>query len=161
MAKLEEDHVIRAMYSPEGKINTSVHGEGEPRKWGIATIISAIVESVIGVRDEGKLFQNISFQPRWEAFGIKKAKVVVNYAASDAYFAYYYELDEASDTICIRWAGNADTIRFHVLLPKNTELKSVIFGNERVIYSKGGTRERPYADFSLHTSTGNVQIKLC
>lgn len=160
MAKLEEDHVIRAMYSPEGKINTSVHGEGEPRKWGIATIISAIVESMIGVRDEGKLFQNVLLQPRWEALGIKKAKVVVNYAASDAYFAYCYELDEKNGTICIRWTGNADTIRFHIFLPENAEVRSVISGNKKVTHTKSGTRERPYVDFSLQSSTGTVQIRM-
>jgi len=157
--KLDEDHLIRFIYSPDGGINTSIHGEGGPRKWGIAAIISALVESVIGVRDNTKLFQDVLLQPRWQAFNIREAKATITYPASGAYFSYQYKMDEKNRNINIRWTGTPEIVRFHVLLPENANLRAVDYNNSKVVFSRAGTEEHPYANFSIKARTAAVLLR--
>ena len=65
-------------YFPDGRhttVETSTSPEAMPTDgWGSGAMLYALSEGLAGVKDNLKLFRNISLTPRWEAAGIEKPK---------------------------------------------------------------------------------------
>lgn len=114
-------------YFPDGRhttVETSTSPEAMPTDgWGSGAMLYALTEGLAGVKDNLRLFKNISLTPRWEAAGIRKAEVMIDYPASRAYVKYIYL---ASDEILkMEIEGNPEKIDLKILLPGNSKLDSV------------------------------------
>jgi hypothetical protein len=114
-------------YFPDGKhssVETSTSPEALPTDgWGSGAMLYAFIEGLAGVQDKMKKFINIRLTPRWEAAGVKKAEVMIQYPASDAFVKYNYL--SSDDFIKLEIEGSPEEIDLEILLPENRKAVSV------------------------------------
>ena len=83
--------------------------------------VSALVEGLAGIRDQSGQMRRVELAPRWAATPLREARVTARYAASQAYFAYRWRMDEADGTIRLTYSGSGEQADFRVLLPEGCE----------------------------------------
>jgi hypothetical protein len=74
-------------------------------------------------------------------------KAIVKYGPSDGYFAYEWHNIKISNQIKMVFSGSGEKVNFKVLLPHNTEAKSVYLDGAEIVFSNSTTRQSNYANF--------------
>ena len=119
--KVAADKAIYFLYTLDGK-----NQGGGPSGWGAAAVMSALVEGLAGIHDDGALFDEVTISPRFAAAGLDRAQVCVRYGPSPAYIALGYEHHPAERLIALRLAGVAKKANLRVLLPKEATTARVL-----------------------------------
>ncbi len=136
-------------YFPDGtppSAETSTSPEASPSDaWGSSAMLYAFLEGLAGVEDRMRLFQNVQLSPRWVSAEVEEADVRVGYRCSGAYLGYTFH--HKGDRITMNVRSSGSEIRFHVLLPRGFEAKSVNAGGEDLEFRTSIIEESPYADF--------------
>lgn len=136
-------------YFPDGRPGT---GFKPPDVWGLSAMLAAMIEGLLGVRDEHKLFEKVMFSPRLVGAGINQGSARIEYPASGACFDYEYLLKPEEGKLSLNFNGNhTETVGAHVLLPKGKKGVKVFNGNEAVAFENKLVRQSPYVNFT----TGN------
>lgn len=99
-------------YKPDGTVD-----EGIPDNWGQAAVMSAMVEGLAGVVDEGQLFNAVELSPRWIAAGKNDVEVSVAYGPSKKFVKYHFSHNAAKKTIELRVSGDPQKYDVRILLP--------------------------------------------
>lgn len=120
---LREHGGAQVWYWPDGTPGFRTTNEVRYAGWGMAQWVEALVEGLAGIRALAPLFEEAEIAPRWPAAGVREARASARLAASDAYVAYHWRLLE--DAIEIEYAGSGRRIRFRVLLPEGSSVRSV------------------------------------
>jgi len=118
------------------------HWDGSPGKssaatlatdgWGASAMFDALVRGLAGVVDSSTLFREAHVAPRWVAGGIRQARVVVRYAASEAFVAYDYAHEPRSAEIRLALSGSGKRTALSVLLPAGaTQAGATVNGRPR------------------------------
>jgi hypothetical protein len=127
--------------------------------WGSSAMLYAFIEGLAGIEDQDKLFQKVKVSPRWIAAGVEEAEVHAAYASSRSGFKYGYRVEDTQILLSIR-AGRSDAC-FHVLLPKDARVETVVSGNKKIDFVNSHVRESHYVDFHLEVDGEvSIQIKL-
>jgi hypothetical protein len=115
-------------YFPDGahsSAETSTSPDATPTDgWGSGAMLYALVEGLAGVKDNYKQFRKISLTPRWEAAGVKKADVEIEYPASGQRVSYSYRNFGGELKLTIE--GAPEMIDLELYLPVNTVVKEVV-----------------------------------
>lgn len=105
-------------YHWDGTPGRSSPGSLATDGWGSAAMLDALLCGLAGVVDESTLYRRVRVAPRWAAAGIRRARVVVRYAASAGYLAYTYEHDPRRRELRIHMSGSGERAAVWVLLPE-------------------------------------------
>jgi hypothetical protein len=103
---------------------------GIPDNWGAAAVVYALVEGLIGVKDTGVAFNNITLAPRWPASDVKKASAVVKYEASGGYLAYNYHWRTQENELELLFTGSATETTLNLLLPMGAKPTSLTWNGQ-------------------------------
>lgn len=98
---------------------------GIPDNWGAAAVVSALMEGLVGIKNEGVGFDQALIAPRWVVSSNKSANVMVHYPASNGYVSYQYQFDPNKKIIRLKVTGNGDEQSFQVLLPPHQTLDKI------------------------------------
>lgn len=120
---------------------------GIPDGWGAAAVTYALIEGLAGVKDAGVSFDKVRFAPRWEAAGLNEVEATVKYEASGGYVSYKYSRD--GDVFNILVTGNGTSFQTELLLPKNTQVKSVTVNGASQPFTIRQVEESAYCCFTL------------
>lgn len=101
----------RMPYSAPSPLST-----GGPDNWTGGTVTAALVEGLVGLRDEATKMDEIRLSPRWSSAGVRKASATVRYAASNGYVAYRYAA--SGRRLNVRLTGSGRVARLRLLLPR-------------------------------------------
>jgi hypothetical protein len=134
---------------------------GIPDNWGAAAVVYALVEGLVGVRDDATAYHLATLAPRWSAAGIRRATATVTYPASGGYVAYEYRLDSRRKRISLTCTGSGERLQCHVLLPPKTRrVKSVTSGRLDVPFEVTQLESSKYVDFEVdHAAPRKVVIE--
>ena len=111
--------------SREGKVAFLYNYDGQdigggPRCWCGAELMNALAVGLAGVRDQGALFRQVVFSPRWVAAGEPQAHVRLEYAVSGAYVEYHFTHDRAQRLLTFALLSEHDHASLRLLLPQGT-----------------------------------------
>ena len=123
---------------------------GGPDNWAAANAMSALVEGLAGVKNEGLAYEKVTLSPRWVSAGVDTVDVTVKYAASDGYIAYKYNHDPVQKKISMDITGSGNQIRMHMQLPENSKaVRKVYVNNVAVEFVSSTIEQSSYIDFDL------------
>jgi hypothetical protein len=144
----DADNKTYLWYWPNGKPG---HGSEtlSTDGWGSSAFLSAFVEGLVGIKDNGKKFDKLYFSPKWPAANIDNAKATIKYGASDGYVAYEEHINKEKNNINILLSSPSSEITAHVLLPQNASAKSISVNNEKIKFTNTKNEKNNYADFDL------------
>lgn len=121
---------------------------GIPDNWGAAAVTYALIEGLVGVKNEGKGFDQALIAPRWTAAGSNEAKVMIHYPASDGYVSYRYQFDPGNQSINLIVTSNALEQRFRVLLPPGKTIEKLAKGGENYPFKIEQVEQSTYVTFA-------------
>jgi hypothetical protein len=132
---IKRDHGgVFTWYDREGNAGVASSAQTNYDAWGIQTWTQAVMEGLVGVRSEGKVFDQVLCCPRWPAAEIRRVFVTAHFPASDRYFSYRYQANE--DHIELVFTGTGKHVSFRVLLPtwdEDKKRKIVVLLNEQPV----------------------------
>jgi hypothetical protein len=99
-------------YKPDGTVD-----EGIPDNWGQAAVMSAVIEGLAGVVDEGQSFDTVELSPRWIAAGKIDVEVSVAYRPSKRSVRYHFSHDAQRRIITLQVSGDPRVYNVRILLP--------------------------------------------
>ena len=138
-------------YFPDGSpstVETSTSPEAMPTDgWGSGAMLWALVEGLAGIRDNLKEFRNIRLSPRWEAAGVNKAEVRIEYPASGARAGYRYNRTESE--ILLEIEGNPETVEIELLVPEGKAVVSAVAGGADIIDTKKSRDDNKYFNCTM------------
>lgn len=146
-------------YFPDGtpaSKETSTSPEALPTDgWGSSAMLYGLLEGLAGIEDRFKLFQKSRISPRWPAAGVDQAEVQVEYAASGASLGYEYS--QQTDKLVLKVFSEQSDIQFHVLLPKNIRVHTIIQAGKTLRHQTCQVGSSRYCDFEA-TVRGKSEI---
>jgi hypothetical protein len=112
-------------------------------------MVYALVEGLIGVVDDGTLYDQVRLAPRWPAAGVDQAATTVVYPDSGGYVSYRYAHDPANHRLHLDLTGSGRMCKLHVLLPVGSAaVESVACDNTAVPFSLSVIEQTHYVDFA-------------
>jgi hypothetical protein len=117
-------------------------------------VVYALIEGLVGAKDEGVAFEPALLAPRWAAAGVDRAGATVTYPASGGYVAYQYRHDPKRKRLTILATGSGQTCRCHLLLPKGAaETVSVRSDGKDLDFATSTVEASRYVDFALDAAS--------
>jgi len=139
----------RQVYLPPSTVSFGI-----PDNWGAAAVVYALIEGLVGAKDEGVAFEPALLAPRWAAAGVDRAGATVTYPASGGYVAYQYRHDPKRKRLTILATGSGQTCRCHLLLPKGAaETVSVRSDGKDLDFATSTVEASRYVDFALDAAS--------
>ena len=130
-------------------VKPSVESGGGPDNWAASTAMYALIHGLAGMQDKDAGFRSPLVAPRWTATSAEKVKATACYPASGGYIAYEYELFPVDRKMVFDIAGNAPSMEFHVLLPREMYNVSKVLSNGKTTpYTCSSIEESKYVDFT-------------
>jgi len=111
---VKRDGALHFLYDRTGK-----DMRGGPQGWAAAAVISALVEGLAGIVDNGALFNRVTVSPRFVAAGIDDATVGLKYGPSAAHVLMKYRHDPAKRTITLALSGAPEHYDVRIMLPED------------------------------------------
>lgn len=142
--KVEKDGEIAFLYTPDGR-----NQGGGPAGWSAASLISAILEGLAGIKDCEKLLKRAIIAPRWVVAGEKEVNAFLSYGASEAYIAYSFSHNEKTKAIEINLRASRVIPNFHILLPKGKKAIKVLCNRKELPFKTSKIEKSYYCDFNL------------
>ncbi|MFW6123957.1 MAG: hypothetical protein ACOC5G_01935 [Acidobacteriota bacterium] len=134
--------------SPPTKETSTSPEASSSDAWGSSAMLYAFIEGLCGVQDQTKIFKKIKIAPRWDAAGVRKAEVRVEYAASGKYVGYTY--NQKKENVELNVECPQSDLFFHVLLPDKSKVKSVSADGKQISFREEITEKSRYADFKMN-----------
>ena len=122
---------------------------GGPDEWAAATAMAAIIEGLAGVKDAPKTeaFNNPIIAPRWVTTASDTVSAIIRYATSEGYVSYKYIHNKQQDIIYVNATTGGEKMFFHVLLPSNANVQTVINNNKNIVFKQSTVEQSNYVDF--------------
>lgn len=139
-------------YFPDGNaasLETSTSPDAQPTDgWGSSAMVYAFMEGLVGIVDQGFLFNKIKLSPRWAATQVTRAAAQVGYGASDAGFKYEFELQPDENKIILKLDGAAQ-LDLHVLLPAGRKAEKLLCSGKSILFQNVNVENSTYIDAEL------------
>ena len=143
------DGAVFTWYDLEGNAAVSApHHQTNYDPWGISPWTQVVIEELAGIKPQGRTLEHVLCCPRWPVTETKSVKATAHFPASDAYFAYDYDL--ARDRIRLRFTGTGKTVAFRILLPNWPQCRQVTIDGKRVRSRKSAVEKSVYVDVDAH-----------
>lgn len=142
-ALAERDGTLYFLY--DRKTAKSINPELGPSAWGAASVLSAIDESLAGIRDEGVRYDEIRFAPRWPVTGLNEIFYATGYEASKSLVCVQYIC--CDEGMRYRLRSPARRLRAHILLPKGKRAKTVLVNGSECPFEVTKVQQSEYVDF--------------
>jgi hypothetical protein len=122
---------------------------GGPDDWAAATNMSAMVKGLAGVTNSPNTEAFIApvISPRWITANAHSVNATIRFAASKGYVAYNFINDEKKHVIHLTATTGGNKIFFHILLPENSNAKSVTSNGKNISFKQSYVEKSHYADF--------------
>jgi len=114
-------------YKPDGTVD-----RGIPDNWGQAAVMSALIEGLAGVVDQGQLFQTVEISPRWLAAGKKDVDITIEYPAGNKQVRYHYLHEEDKNQAELAVSGDPQKYLVRLMLPEGKKPVKVTLDNKSV-----------------------------
>jgi len=101
--------------------------------WNAGTFISAIVEGIGGIKNDGLAFDQVTVSPKWYFAGENDITMTARIPASNGYVRYRY-VRSNDNTIELSLATSADRSTIQLPLPINQEIDKVMVNSENKAY---------------------------
>ena len=148
-------------YFPDGtaaSVETSTSPEAEPTDgWGSSAMLYALMEGLAGVVDKNSTFSKVHLSPRWSAAGVKNAEVRVEYAASESWLKYIYQMQD--EFISVEVYSKNCLVEFHILLPSGSNVLNILAGNNIIDFETVKVETSLYIDFKMQVED-SLKIKI-
>lgn len=138
--KISRDGKVAFLYDWQGQ-----DIGGGPRCWCGAELMHAECTGLAGVVDNGKLFRNVTFSPRFAAAGEKRAYVRLEYAASGASAEYEFRTDYERKKLEFRLVSRHGKAKLRMLIPNGCTPQKVLISGEPVEFSDTTVGRSHYA----------------
>jgi hypothetical protein len=136
----KHDGKLPGTYRPDGTVDAGI-----PDNWGQAAIVSALIEGLAGVVDQGSRFSAVELSPRWLAAGVDETQVRVGYGASADRVQYSYKHDPEARSIEVHLTGSAGNITSRILLPDGATQPKVLINGKAAVSLIETVRNSNYA----------------
>lgn len=156
------DHLRRTggaqvWYWPDGTPGFRTTNEVRYAGWGMAQWVDALVEGLAGIKDASGQMRQVEVSPRWAVSGVKEARAVARYAASDGYFAYSWQTEPRS--MQIEYSGSGEATVFRVLLPAGFVPRAVMRNGTDIQFSREDVGDGVYIRFQPEQAQrGSIRI---
>jgi len=116
--------IEKILKANNGRLPGCANGDGTaqkeaiPDEWGVAAFVSAIIEGLAGVVDEGILFEEVEISPRWYFAGINKTSVNIGYGSDGNQVGYQYIFSSKNNSIEISTSGKFKAFTLRVPVPE-------------------------------------------
>jgi hypothetical protein len=122
---------------------------GGPDDWAAATNMSAMVKGLAGVTNSPNTEAFIApvISPRWITANVDSVNATIRFAASKGYVAYNFINDEKKHIIHLTATTGGNKMFFHILLPENSNAKSVTSNGKNISFKQSHVEKFHYADF--------------
>lgn len=87
---------------------------GIPDAWGSAAVVTALLEGLVGVRDDDIAMRKVTVSPQWSLTGETEASATVKYEASGGYVSYRWTKTGKTQKFLIALSGDSATVRLPV-----------------------------------------------
>ncbi|WP_404423940.1 hypothetical protein [Nibricoccus sp. IMCC34717] len=96
---------------------------GGPDNWANATTMAALVEGLIGIKNEGdsRAFQIATVSPRFDLSAATQFRTTLQLPISGAYVAYDYTNDPTARALTLRLTGSGEAVQLRLPLPAGAE----------------------------------------
>lgn len=155
MELVKRDGGVKFLYSPATGMPVS-SGAG-PSAWGAAALLSAIDESLAGIRNTGCAYDRISFSPRFPVTHYRELRYFTGYEVNGTHVELRYILAEEGMRYQLRSPARA--IDAHILLPAGKDCRTVLVNGRETPFSVSVVGESRYADMSVR-SDGIADIQI-
>lgn len=155
MELVRRDGGVKFLYSPATGMPAST-GAG-PSAWGAAAILSAIDESLAGIRNSGCAYDRISFSPRFPVTHYKELRYFTGYEVNGTHVALRYILADAG--MRYQLTSPARHIDAHILLPDGKECSAVLVNGREMPFSISKVGDSRYVDLGIKADgIADIQI---
>ncbi len=122
---------------------------GGPDDWAAATNMSAMVKGLAGLKNSPntEAFTVPVISPRWITTSSDTVNVTIRLAASKGYVSYKFINNRKEQIIHVNVTTGGDEMFFHVLLPENSNAKSVRSNGKNISFKQSNVEKSRYADF--------------
>jgi hypothetical protein len=150
-------------YFPDGTastVTTSTSPDATPTDgWGSSAMLYGLIEGLVGIEDQLKLYKKVNLSPRWASAGVTNAEVKVSYAVSNSSFHYIY--DQKKGQILIDIISPNAEVDAHVLLPSGTIAENIDSNGNNIKFQNLKIRKSNYVDFNFEVNIQNsIKIKI-
>ncbi len=155
MALVERDGAPYFLYHPDSRPQP----ENGPSAWGAASLISAVDESLAGVRDAGVNYDEIDFSPRFPVTYYRELRYLTGYEVTNVLVDVRYILKEETGMRYDLYSP-AKKIRGHVLLPRGRECRRLLVNGREQPFRRSVVGESVYADFTAEDLAGYAGMEI-
>lgn len=155
MELIRRDGDVKFLYSPSTSLSEA-QASG-PSAWGAASILSAIDESLAGIRNTGCAYDRIAFSPRFPVTHYTELRYFTGYELNDTRVELRYILAEKG--MRYQLISPAHRIDAHILLPESKDCAEVRVNGIPVPFIISTVGDSRYADLSIKTK-GTADIEL-
>ncbi|HEX9974297.1 MAG TPA: hypothetical protein VGD14_19665, partial [bacterium] len=114
-----------------------------------SAMLYVFMEGLVGIVDQGFLFNKIKLSPRWAATNVTRATAQIGYGASVAGFKYEFELQPNENKIILKLDGAAK-VSLHVLLPAGRKAEKVLRSGKSISFQNVKVEHSNYVDVELN-----------
>ncbi|MCB1122124.1 MAG: hypothetical protein KJT03_11280 [Verrucomicrobiae bacterium] len=143
-------------YFPDGtasSIESSTSPDAMPTDgWGSSSMLWGFTEGLVGIQDQGCLYDTVRLCPRWSAAGVESAEASLGYEASGAQFAYQYEAH--ANGMKLEISSTKSEVHLHLLLPGGASIKDVQAQGRSIAFRETEVGTSKYVDCTLAVSQG-------
>jgi len=129
---------------------------GMPARWCSGALVYALVEGLVGVKDNGVAYDKVIFSPRWAASDVKQVNTSIKYEASGGYVSYKYSITNTA--INIVYTGNTQNTEVRILIPEGKKANALTVNDVNISFKNESVEQSDYAVFSL-TGVSVCKIK--
>lgn len=140
--------------------NPGEYGDTLPTDgWGSSAMLSALIEGLAGVVDNGCCYDDVVLSPKWNLVGENKAYVCVGYAGR-CNIEYHYEYFPHEQCLTIDFESNARSIFFKLPIPDKMCAHTVTLDGETISFHGDSVGLRQYCVVNLVAPSGCVKVLL-
>jgi len=156
---LTKDNETYLWYFPDGtksSIDNSTSPDALPTDgWGSSAMLMALVEGLIGIKENFKKYESVFLSPKLKSANIKNAEIMVEYESSSSRCGYNYE--EKDDKLVIQMTSSHKEINAHIYT--ENKCKKVLVDGKEIQFNNVLIENSNYVDFKLIDSS-NSKIEL-
>ena len=125
--------------------------------WHSASLLSALIEGLAGIKDAGVAYNRVTLSPRWSVTDVEDISVTAHYPASQNYVSY--QLKKMDKKFLLKLAGVAGSTDIKFLLPSDSQAKSVKVNGSEVSFNQKSINNSKYLVFNVSDmSYKNIEL---
>ncbi len=101
--------------------------------WNAGTFLSAIIEGLAGIKNEGLAFSEATVSPKWLFASERDVVATAKLPASGGYVSYRYQ-NPSEDSLLLEITSSGEKVKVEIPLPKNKNPRSLTLNGDKTDY---------------------------